>query len=184
MNTRFEVECHEVVAVFELNEWLKSQFSAFQNGQIYRPDKRQKLDNKAEGQVFVQKTEFQRQKWKVDVYKSYVQEVHMRIAELEASLNQSVAEITLLKSHTDELLHALEASKNAVRVQGEAKKRARRQTSGLFPARQFLDARKAMGAAVNDDGAWCAGVKRWTCKENNWDDFNSCDVEEELYDVA
>ena len=35
-----------------------------------------------------------------------------------------------------------------------------------------------------DDGAWCVGVRRWECKQNGWNDFDSCDVEEEIYDVA
>ena len=116
IHTRFEVECHETVAFFESNEWLQSQFSAFQSDQTDRPDKRRKLDNKAEGQVFVQKNEFQRQKWKIDVYKTYVQDAHTRIAELEASLAHAVAEIALVKSHSDELLHTCRTVQKQVRL--------------------------------------------------------------------
>ena len=98
---------------------------------------------------------------------AYVQDVHTRIAELEASLNQSVAEITLLKSHTDELLQELENSKNAVRVQGEAKKSARRQTLGPFPVRQFLDARKGIGQSMSATVNQLAGDNE-ARKEQAW----------------
>ena len=53
--TRFEVECHKAVAVFEANEWLQYQFLDFQCSQTAHPEKRRKLEDK-EGQLFVQKT--------------------------------------------------------------------------------------------------------------------------------
>jgi len=38
--------------------------------------------------------------------------------------------------------------------------------------------------ADGDDGTWCVSVRRWQCNQNDWDDFDSCDVDEEIYNVA
>ena len=42
-NTRFEVECHNVVASFERNEWLEKEFEVFVRGQTAQPEKRRRL---------------------------------------------------------------------------------------------------------------------------------------------